>query len=242
MYKANQFGQTISVQETDCDLNGRLLPSALLRFGQLVGEAHCVSLGLDEEAYHRTHSAFLLARVQLEIKGDIGIGDSLEALTTAGKMERAIFPRYTSFCHGGEELASLDAAWILVEPQSRKIYRHCPPGFPMAFEESLPSIGSNLPKVKEPRPLCSWTVPFSRCDKNGHLNNCHYADWVCDALPLELMSRQPLRRLFISYHRELLLGQGVEICREEVPEGWYVCGKLGQEDKRPAFEALACFD
>lgn len=242
MNKANQFGQTITVQETDCDLNGRLLPSALLRFGQLIGEAHCASLGLDEAAYRRTHSAFLLARVQLEIKGHIGIGDTLEVLTTAGKMERAIFPRYTRFSSGGEVLATLDAAWILVEPESRSIYRHCPPGFPMAFEESLPSLSSSLPKVKEPQPLCRWVVPFSRCDKNGHLNNCHYADWVCDALPLDLMREKALRSLFISYHRELLLGQEVQLCREEVPEGWYVCGKLSEEDKKPAFEALATFN
>ena len=49
------------------------------------------------------------------------------------------------------------------------------------------------------------------CDLNGHINNSLYLDIACDALPQEVVEAAPLSFASIKYHREVPMGQSVQV-------------------------------
>ena len=49
------------------------------------------------------------------------------------------------------------------------------------------------------------------CDLNGHINNSLYLDIACDALPQEVVEAAPLSFASIKYHREVPMGQTVQV-------------------------------
>ena len=236
-----EFEQTIVVKQNEGDLNAHLKLSALLRYVQQISTDHCTEMGVTAEDYRRTHSAFLLAKTSVELYEEIKVGDTLRLVTHPGNALRAVYPRYTEIYNAdGKLAASVDARWILVDTESRRIYRHKPEELHLDFDnETVPMHDDiSIPKEKEAEEVGEETVRYSRLDTNHHLNNTEYADIVCDYLPMELVCERQINRLILHYHQEVKLGESIKILRKEREAGWYVCGALGE---KKAFEALLNF-
>ena len=76
------------------------------------------------------------------------------------------------------------------------------------------------------------------CDLNGHINNSLYLDIACDALPQEVVEAAPLSFASIKYHREVPMGQTVQVFYAPSGNGWYV---LGRREEHAAFECYLEF-
>lgn len=63
------------------------------------------------------------------------------------------------------------------------------------------------------------------CDLNGHINNSLYLDIACDALPQEVVEAAPLSFTSIKYHREVPMGQSVQVFYAPSGNGWYLLGR-----------------
>ena len=74
---------------------------------------------------------------------------------------------------------------------------------------------------------------YSLCDLNGHINNAYYLDLACDALPPEVLQAGPVTFAAVNYHREIPMGDTVELLYAPSEEGWYV---QGRHDGRTSFE------
>ncbi len=235
-----EFEQNIVVLQNDCDLNSRMRLSALMRKVQQISTDHCTVLGIKDEDYKRTKSAFLLAKMAVEVYGDIMVGDKLRLVTHPGVAQRMIYPRYTEvFNDQGQLLAAVDARWILIDTDKRMIRRSCPEGLVLNFgNETVNNLGINIPKGKDGELVGEERVNYSRADLNRHLNNTEYADIICDHLPLDLMSSRSVRKFSISYHQEIKLGESVDIYRKELENGWSVWGELSD---KCSFEAFVQF-
>ena len=236
-----ELEQTIVVKQNEGDLNARLKLSALLRYVQQISTDHCTEIGVTTEDYARTHSAFLLAKTSVEVYDEIKVGECIHLVTHPGNAVKAVYPRYTEiFNVAGKLVASVDARWILVDTESRRIYRHMPEDLNLRFEnDSVPMHEDvSVPKEKEAEQVGEETIRYSRLDTNHHLNNTEYADIVCDYLPPELVCEKRISKLIFHYHQEVKLGESIKILRKEREEGWYVCGALGE---KKAFEAMLCF-
>ena len=70
-----------------------------------------------------------------------------------------------------------------------------------------------------------FTARYSQCDLHYHINNAFYLDIVCDALPLEIMRNNVVKFASINYHREVPMGQQVEIFYTPSDDGWYFIAK-----------------
>ncbi len=235
-----EFEQTVIVTQNECDLNCCMKLSALLRRVQQISTDHCTALNITEEDYVRTHSAFLLAKMSVILHSNIKVGENIRLLTHPGIAQKAVYPRFTEILHeDGSLAAEVDARWILVDTESRKIFRRAPEDLPIDFgNETVPLHDISIPKEKEAEPAGSERIGYSRTDLNRHLNNTEYADIICDHLPLEEMCEKAVERFVIHYHQEVKMGESVEIFRKNREEGWYVSGTV---EAKNSFEALLKF-
>lgn len=236
-----QYEKEITVEQYQCDLRDQLPMGGLLRQIQQISTDHCDALGITAQRFRQTHTAFLLAKVSVECLRPIAAGERLRLITRPSAPVRAIYYRFTSILdEQGREICTADARWTLVDTEKRRILRTPPPELGLPF--SAPAERTHqlsMPRPTELEPLGPFTAPYSRTDRNGHLNNTHYADLACDGLPLHLLARRPLARMALCYHKELRLGETMELFRAPVdPDGWYLCGMLPQGK---CFEAHAVF-
>ena len=70
----------------------------------------------------------------------------------------------------------------------------------------------------------------------GDLRN--HLDIACDALPQEVVEAAPLSFASIKYHREVPMGQTVQVFYAPSGNGWYV---LGRREEHAAFECYLEF-
>mgnify|MGYP000004790478 CR=1 FL=1 len=68
------------------------------------------------------------------------------------------------------------------------------------------------------------------CDLNGHINNSLYLDIACDALPQEVVEAAPLSFASIKYHREVPMGQSVQVFYAPSGNGWYLLGRREEQN------------
>ena len=139
----------------------------------------------------------------------------------------------------GNRLALVDCRWMLVDTQTGRILRG-PSWTAENFQnESLPEeLPQLVHKGKDLLPAGEWTARYSLCDLNGHINNAVYLDIACDVIPMEVWQTRELKFFSIKYHREVPMGEKMELFYAPVEQGWYV---LGRREEHAAFECYLEF-
>ena len=65
---------------------------------------------------------------------------------------------------------------------------------------------------QEMEPVCHRRMQYSDTDINGHVNNCRYADFVCDAMEMQNLEEDKfLSQLQIGYLAECRPGDELEM-------------------------------
>ncbi len=230
MDRKGEYSVEFTVTERECDANRRMMPGAFLRRVQQIATDQCTALGLTDEVYGRTHTAFLLAKQVSEFYVPAQPGQHVRLTTRPSPEQRAVYNRYTELrAQDGTLLCASDSRWVLVDTQTRRILRGTPEGFPDVFPEPCEKTLDLSVQKAAAEPCGTQTALYTRCDRNGHLNNTVYADIVCDAVPVEKMLAQGTQRLVILYHQEVPLGASFDLERAQTAENrWYFCGRQGK--------------
>lgn len=234
--RINSYAEEFVVAEYECDAAGCMTPGAILRRAQQIATDQCTRLGLTEDVYRRTHTAFLLAKMAMEMRTPVRVGQKIKIETHPCAAHRAVYLRHTAlYGTDGAVLCDIDSRWVLVDTETKRILRRVPEGLPLPFTvQAVPQLDHTLLKGAA-QPDGVETAGYTRCDKNRHLNNTFYADIVCDHVPLAQMTAQTPVRLAIVYHSEVPMGMDFTLLRAQTAENrWYFCG-AGDEKKH--FEA-----
>lgn len=217
----------------DGDFRGMAKPGALLRYSQQIATEHAQALGLTDELYARTHTAYVLAKQALHIVRTPRVDETITLKTEPEALRRAVNRRFTTFVDAqGREVACTDARWVLIDTEKRMILRKHPEEFPTkdwpeTVERELP-IKIKKANREDCEQLGSHRADYSRCDMNGHMNNTVYADLICDALPPEIWHTQMVTDLIIYYHKEVAFGESTCLYRSQLQnDHWYIGGWQG---------------
>lgn len=232
----NSYETEFTVAEYECDGAGQMTLGAILRRAQQIATDQCAALGLTDEVYRRTHTAFLLAKMALELRAPIRVGGRVTIATHPCDARRAVYVRHTGlYGPDGAVLCDVDSRWVLVDTQTKRILRRPPEGLPTPFPvQEVPELDLTVCRG-EAEPDGVERALYTRCDKNGHLNNTYYADIVCDHVPLEQMTARAPTRLAILYHNEVPMGTAFTLLRAQTgADRWYFCGA---GDGKTHFEA-----
>lgn len=208
-------------QSNECDCFGRLKPSALLGILQEVAGAQCVELQLTTENLMEKGLFWAITRQHIQITRLPMAYEPITVETWPGKTSRVAYPRSTiAYDAQGNELFRSISLWVLMDMNSRALVL---PGKSGITLEGLVR-GGELPVPTSIGPadlkaVGNRTVCFSELDRNGHMNNSFYMDWVQDLLPSAFHRNHPLTDFTVCYISEAREGDQVQIHYELADDG-----------------------
>lgn len=232
-----------TMEDRFLDKAGRVRPGALLYFAQESAGAHCALMGANNIG--SLFWAVIRHRVQitrLPVAGEVVTVETWPMPTT-----RTAFPRV---CFGydkdGNELFAVHSLWVLMDMQTRAMVLPGKsgvdvPGLVKGNEPDAP--GSILPKELPAAGIRS--VAQEDLDKNGHMNNTRYLDWVWELLPGQWAEKTP-REFTVCYLSECRFGQEMFLfCGQTTPDSLQFEGRRKRVDEpektERVFAVNVCF-
>ena len=213
----NTYDETFILRPRDCDLNEKWRPSAILETMQDVAGIHSRLLGCGREELVRQNIVWVLSRCELHMDRYPAVNEKITVHTFPTPTRICFFPRYYIFTDSrGEMIGKAGTLWLLLDLTTRRMLppgdvgKLIPENKDLSVPMNLPATVGNLQGeefVSEYRPV------YTDIDVNGHVNNTRYADWLCNALGLELMKEYEPERIILNYNREVLPSHVVTLHR-----------------------------
>lgn len=203
------YSQTFTIEDIHLNRFGRLKPSVLLYFVQEVSGQHAALLGTDWESLANKNLFWAIIRHKIQITRMPIAGEKLHLQTWPMPTTRTAFPRATvAYDDQGQEVFRTVALWVLMDLESRTMV------LPGKSGVNVPGIlrGTELdsPGSLPPAELSDTRlrrVCFTELDRNGHMNNTRYLDWVDDLLTSDFHAAHTPNEIHLCYLSEVREGQ-----------------------------------
>ena len=207
------YRESFTLSDLHLDCHRRLKPSVLLYFVQEVSGKHAAMLGSDWETLADKNLFWAIIRHKVQITRMPEAGETITLETWPMPTTRVAYPRATvAYDENGNELFRTVALWVLMDLQTRAMIL---PGKSGVVVNGLirgneldipPSI---TPKILENQ--VTRAVGYTELDRNGHMNNTRYLDWVDDLLPGCFHKDHPMREILLCYLAEAREGQQIHL-------------------------------
>lgn len=210
------YREQFTVDDMYVDCFGRLKPSALLYLAQNMAGHHCVQLHLTWEDLAAKGLFWAVVRHRVQIERLPFRGETITLETWPMPTTRVAYPRaMAAYDEKGNVLFRTVSLWVLMDLNSRVMVL---PG-KSTVEVSGINRGLELaaPNSLLPRSFQSHirhTVTFSQLDRNGHMNNTRYLDWLFDLLPSAFHKDHPVKEFVVCYLNEAREGQKIDLTWE----------------------------
>ena len=208
-----QFQQKITLAAEHVDRFGRCKASSLLYFAQEAAGGHCALLGLDWDTMAAKNLFWAVIRTHVRVTKLPRLGQTVTVQTWPMPTTRTAYPRAVVILdRDGNELAQILSLWVLMDLSSRTMVLPGKSGVDvpgLLTGSELAAPGSIVPRQQES--VTERTVTYSELDRNGHMNNTRYLDWVNDLLPSAFHKDRPIKEFTVCYLNEALEGQTLEL-------------------------------
>ena len=205
--------QNYEILPIHLDCHGRVKPSVLLHFAQEAAGAHCAELAVDWDSLKRKNLFWAVIRQRMQISRLPVAGETVTVETWPTPTTRSAYPRATvGYDRDGNVLFRCLSLWVLMDTESRTMVLPSKSGI-----EVIGAVRGNelaAPRSLPPKLLTNTTgrkVGYTELDRNGHMNNTRYLDWIDDLLPSSFHKENPVREFTICYLSEALEGQDLTL-------------------------------
>lgn len=211
MDQVYQKRMTIMAPDTDCF--GRLKPSGILSIMQEAAEAQCLELALDWQSLAKHRLFWALTRQTVCINRLPTSGETITVETWPGITTRVAYPRSTlAYDAQGNELFRALGLWVLMDLDTRTMVVPGKSGISIQGilrGQELP-VPSSIPAAVL---ACETSRPvrYTELDRNGHVNNARYLDWLEDLLPGAFHQEHPMEAFTVCYLNEIREGENVSL-------------------------------
>ena len=211
MEPIHQVQFTVTDLVADCFGNARL--SALLYYVQEAAGQHSALLGAGQKMLTEKGLFWAVSRHKMQITRLPRLGEVVTVQTWPMPTTRVAYPRsVVAIDSQGQELFRAISLWVLMDAESRSMILPGKSGVDVAG--TLRGNELELPRSLAPLKLQSSAervVTYSCLDRNGHMNNTRYLDWVDDLLPAAFHGAQMPREFTVCYASEALEGQTLRL-------------------------------
>lgn len=205
------YSQEFHLRTSDFDCRGQIKPSAVLDLFQEVAGAHAMELGVGFDDLLKKELIWVIVKVKFRIENDIKEHQKVIVKTWPLPAGRVTLQReYLIEDESGNVLVKGTSEWVTVHSEKRRIV---PPTNVYPLEEYCEdrNFEGKLIKVSdftEHKAVFGVEPQFCDLDRNGHVNNIRYADYVLNALS---PSECKIREFQIDFHREIMSGMKISV-------------------------------
>lgn len=215
------YQQDFEITDVYVDCYGRLKSSMILYFAQEVAGNHFTQLAMDYDALAQRGLFWAITRNRVQITRMPMRGETIRVETWPMPTTRVAYPRsMVAYDAQGNELFRSISLWVLMDLNTRSMILPGKSGISVVGTlrgDELESPSGLVAKtLNSSRPRA---VAFSDLDRNGHMNNCRYLDWICDLLPSAFHARHILKEFTICYLSEAREGQQLDMHWDFLEDG-----------------------
>ena len=215
------YSRSFVLEDIHLDRFGRLKPSVLLYFVQEISGQHATQLGAGWQALAEKNLFWAIIRHRIQITRMPTAGQTIRLETWPMPTTRTAYPRATvAYDEQGNELFKTVALWVLMDSNTRGMV------LPGKSGVEVPGIlrgnEGDTPGSLPPAALANTVnhrVGFSQLDRNGHMNNTRYLDWISDLMSSSFHAEHIPAQINLCYLAEALEDQQVCLSWETDSEG-----------------------
>ena len=210
------FKHQFTVTEMHVDRFGRAKPSVLLYFVQEAAGKHCSLLAVDHDTLSGKHLFWAVSRNRVQVTRLPRLGEQVFIETWPMPTTRVAYPRsVVAYDEKGNELFRSISLWVLMDAQTRGMVLPGKSG--ITVDGTLTGTELAVPRAIVARPMDNkkdCTVGYSLLDRNGHMNNTRYLDWVDDLLDSDFHREHPVQEFTLCYMNEAREGDQIALSYE----------------------------
>ena len=221
-----KFTQHYTVKWHDTDANRQVRPSALVTYMQETANQHLIQTGISlDELRDRYGLAFLLSTISVRIYEPLFSGDEIDTQTWICEGRGFRHNRCFRVLREGKTVAEATSQWALLNLQDGSLVKaedtpyHIDPD-PAITLSDLPARLRIL-SVDGMQKMGERRIVYSDIDYNGHMNNTHYPDMLCDFIPEMRTSR--VTGMVLSYRCEAVFGHTLGVFCDKNGNDYLIC-------------------
>ena len=203
------YQQNFTITDNCVDCFGRLKPSMILYYVQEVAGRHFDVISMDYDALAEKGMIWAIIRQKVQITRIPRRGETIRVETWPMPTTRVAYPRsVVAYDERGNEVFRSISIWVLMDIHSRSMVLPGKSGISVAG--TLRGNELAAPNALPAKNLLNHrnrTVSFTDLDRNGHMNNTRYLDWIDDLIPSAFHQEHDLKELTVCYLSEAREGQ-----------------------------------
>ena len=207
------YTQTYEIKDNMVDCQGYLKPSQILFIAQDMGGRHCRELTLSYDDMASRGLFWAVSRHRVQITRLPKSGETLRVETWAMPTTAAAYPRsVVAYDEAGKECFRSITLWVIMTLDTRKMISPSKSGIQVAGVVRGLELAS--PRGLVPRDMLNSSprrVCYTDIDRNGHMNNTRYMEWVDDLFPSDFHRSHTLKELLVCYLSESREGQTLDL-------------------------------
>ena len=240
------YRSTYQVRDCDVDCFGRLKLSTVLYLAQEAAGRHSDLLGTDYDTLAQRRLFWAVTRHRVQITRLPVRGETITVETWPMPTTRVAYPRsIVAYDEAGNEVFRSITLWVLMDLNNRSMVLPGKSGIEVAGTLRGNELASpmGLP-VKALQNHRSRYVNYTDLDRNGHMNNTKYLDWICDLLGSSFHTKHTIREFTVCYLCEAREAQRLELAWDFPEEGCLMVDAHREQEGRNdrIFAAKILFD
>ena len=215
------YTQEFTITDVFVDCYGRLKNSMILYLAQEVAGKHFTELAMDYDTLASRRLFWAVTRHRVQVTRMPRVGETIRIETWPMPTTRVAYPRsMVAYDENGDELFRAISLWVLMDLDTRSMILPGKSG--ISVNGTLRGFELEAPAGLVAKPLNSSRpriVSFTDLDRNGHMNNCRYLDWISDLLPSPFHAQHTLKEFTICYLSEAREGQQLDLHWDFLEDG-----------------------
>ena len=207
------YTQNFEITDHYVDCFGRMTSESILLMIQEVAGKHCTALSVDYDTLAKRRMFWAVTRHRVQVSRMPRLGETIRVETWPMPTTRVAYPRsVVAYDAAGNECFRAISLWVLMNLDTRSMILPGKSGISVVGSLrglELPSPGSLA--LMDHTQTRQRQVCFTDLDRNGHMNNTRYLNWVSDLLPSAFHQSHEVKEFTICYHAEAREGQLLDL-------------------------------